>query len=213
MMTQVTMMKVTMEITMNHNNDDSSGIGNRNIITITQFTRTRHEDGWPTYDASNARVTGWLCDEVWVEVNMVDRWEQRWVQASGWRWAGVLASGLGTLRTEATCRSASTAPERKERRDLENCHWLWALAKRNLPLQLQKAGENAPCDSQLVKACADWRKKQKIHPCSLKTHMFSQVPPVGFSKGLLPTQSHNSCNNATGSKYSKLQPWWKNDIP
>lgn len=32
----------------------------------------------------------------------------------------------------------------------------------------------------------------ETHPSSLKMAMFSQVPPAGFSKSLLPTQSHNS---------------------
>lgn len=154
-------------------------------------------------------MTGWLCDEVWVAVNMVDRWGQSWVQASGRRWVGVVASELGTLHMEATCRSASTDPQQKEKLDLKTVtgssvwlmhyqQWEWALINCNLPLQ--------PAECWLpwftVKACTDWRKC-RYPPLLSENTMFSQVPPVGFSKSLLPTQSHNSCKNATKARIFK----------
>lgn len=240
MMTKVTMMKVTVAITMNHNNDNSSCFalrwssreisswsltvrGRLNIFSSMMWIQTHtvsiysadtcHEDGWPTYGALNARVTGWLCDEVWVAVNMVDRWGQSWVQASGWRWVGVVASELGTLHMEATCRSASTDPEQKEKLDLKavtgSSVWLmhyqqqqWALINCNLTLQPAECWRDCSRDALLGKVCTDWRKCRNP-PLLSENTMFSQVPPVGFSKSLLPTQSHNSCNNATMARIFK----------
>ena len=81
------------------------------------ISKNRHkcyEGGGPTYGAVNVRVAGWVNGEVWVEVRVVDGWKQGGVWASGWRWVGVAASGLGTSHTEAACRSASIdAPDKK----------------------------------------------------------------------------------------------------
>jgi len=78
-------------------------------------THSCHEGGGPTYGAVNVRVAGWMGGEVWVEMKVVDGWRQGGVQARGWRWAGVVASGLGTLHTETACRLASTDPRPTKR--------------------------------------------------------------------------------------------------
>lgn len=59
-----------------------------------------------------------------MEVKEADGQRRGGVRASGWRWVGVAASGLGTSHTEVACRSASTGSRQKEKLHLKYRHWL-----------------------------------------------------------------------------------------
>lgn len=73
----------------------------------------------PTYSAVNVRVAGWVDGEVWVEVMVADRKRRGGLWASEWKWDGVAAPGLGTSRTEAACKAASTDSRHKDKLHLK----------------------------------------------------------------------------------------------
>lgn len=59
-------------------------------------------------------------------------------------------------------------------------------------LSSPNAGEDCSHDALLARNLRRLVEMREIHSSSQKTAMFPQVPPAGFSKSLLPTQSRNS---------------------
>lgn len=125
----------------------------------------------------------------------------QWVEV-GWGgciWAGHLMYG-------SRLQIGINGPPTHRKILSENRHRLFSLTHAlsamemninvNLPLQPVEGWRDCSHDALLVETCTDWRKSRNPSLLS-EDAMFSQVPPAGFSKSLLPTQSYNSHNSAT----------------
>ena len=144
----------------------------------------------------------------------------QWVEEG---WGGCICAGDLAYRGRLQI-GVTGLPNRKRKLHLKYHRWLtvWlmhhqererTLTNVNLPLQPAECWRDGSHDALLGKTRTNWRKRKKS-TLSEDGHVFTSSPGWVQQKFTAHTIPQQPCSPTLQTLiYSKLQPWWRNNIP